>query len=58
MSADESQYLGGDLDHTFWVKGLDKQLLHRVKEEQAKHDNKLKEEEKQQYLLNLSNIII
>lgn len=36
MTANESKYLGGDLDHTHWVKGLDEALLARRREEVGK----------------------
>ena len=41
---DESKFLGGDLEHTHLVKGLDYALLQKVKAELESHPNELEEE--------------
>ncbi len=43
---EESKYLGGDLEHTHLVKGLDYALLQKVKAEIEKKDAELDEEER------------
>lgn len=62
FNIEESKFLGGDLEHTHLVKGLDYALLHRMKaemdtkpsEEESKPQNKLKQkvEEKQAFSCN------
>ncbi len=42
---EESKYLGGDIDHTHLVKGLDYRLLQKTKMEQEMEEKKQKEEE-------------
>ena len=42
---EESKYLGGDLEHTHLVKGLDYALLQKVKAELEKKEIELDEEE-------------
>ena len=43
---EESKYLGGDLEHTHLVKGLDYALLQKVKAEIEKKDAELDDEER------------
>jgi IK cytokine len=37
LSVEETRYLGGDLEHTHLVKGLDFALLQKVRSEQQSH---------------------
>lgn len=37
---DESKYLGGDMEHTHLVKGLDYALLHKVSKRKQQHKTK------------------
>ena len=41
----DSKYLGGDMEHTHLVKGLDFALLNKMRSEQHAADKKLKAEE-------------
>jgi IK cytokine len=43
---EESKYLGGDLEHTHLVKGLDYALLQKVKAEIEKKESELDDEER------------
>lgn len=45
---EESKYLGGDLEHTHLVKGLDYALLQKVKAELEKKDQELDEEQERE----------
>jgi len=45
MSAEESRYVGGDISHTHWVKGLDYVLLDKIREEQGHEGNVVDDEE-------------
>lgn len=47
---EESKYLGGDLEHTHLVKGLDYALLQKVKAELEKKESELEEEENKEKL--------
>lgn len=49
----ESKYLGGDMEHTHLVKGLDYSLLHKVRSEIAVREQKNDEVSESQY--NVSN---
>jgi IK cytokine len=42
LTAEQTKYLGGDIDHTHLVKGLDFALLSKMRDEQdRKEDTKL-----------------
>ncbi|GMS87957.1 hypothetical protein PENTCL1PPCAC_10132, partial [Pristionchus entomophagus] len=47
QAIDESKYLGGDMEHTHLVKGLDYSLLHKVRAEitKTRHDGPIDEDE-------------
>jgi IK cytokine len=45
---EQSKYLGGDLEHTHLVKGLDFALLNRVKAEMDEEERKKREEEQRE----------
>jgi len=48
VSVDESKFLGGDMDHTHLVKGLDYALLGKVRAELGKHQKMTKAREVEQ----------
>ena len=43
----ESKYLGGDMEHTHLVKGLDFALLQKVRSEIATRENEEEDEEEE-----------
>lgn len=45
LTVEETKYLGGDIDHTHLVRGLDFQLLNRVREELHKKKSSKKKDE-------------
>lgn len=46
ISVEESKYLGGDIEHTHLVKGLDYALLEKARSEIAEEQKKKKQLEK------------
>ncbi|KAJ3120263.1 hypothetical protein HK098_004761, partial [Nowakowskiella sp. JEL0407] len=50
ISYEQSKYLGGDMEHTHLVKGLDYELLKRVKENMEQKSVEKQEEDAKQYI--------
>lgn len=53
----ESKYLGGDMEHTHLVKGLDYSLLHKVRSEIAMREQKNDEALESQYNVSHNHLL-